>query len=347
MSGNLIVYSIEQCEEWDKIVKSFEKYDVYWLSGYVKAFQIHGDGEPILFFYEDQNCRGINVVMKRDISRDRRFIGVVESNTWFDFATPYGYGGWIIEGEEKDDLFSTYEEWCLDHNIVSEFVRYHPVIKNHEDSVMFYDTFSLGGTIAMDISSAEVIWSNLTSKNRNMIRKAKKAGVKVYNGRHPKIYEEFRNIYNQTMDKDNADPYYYFESEFYQSILNDLGIEAQVFYAELNQEVIAASIILGANHRLNYHLSGSLREFQNLAPTNLLLYQAALWGCSNGYTTFHLGGGVGSHVDGLYKFKKAFYRGEPCCFHIGKKLYDEQKYNELVDMRSDIKNGGFFPLYRG
>lgn len=347
MSGNLIVYSIEQCEEWDKIVKSFEKYDVYWLSGYVKAFQIHGDGEPILFFYEDQNCRGINVVMRRDISRDRHFIGVVESNTWFDFATPYGYGGWIIEGEEKDDLFSTYEEWCLDHNIVSEFVRYHPVIKNHEDSVMFYDTFSLGGTIAMDISSAEVIWSNLTSKNRNMIRKAKKAGLKVYNGRHPNIYEEFRNIYNQTMDKDNADPYYYFESEFYQSILNDLGTEAQVFYAELNQEVIAASIILGANHRLNYHLSGSLREFQNLAPTNLLLYQAALWGCSNGYTTFHLGGGVGSHVDGLYKFKKAFYRGEPCCFHIGKKLYDEQKYNELVVMRRDIKNDGFFPLYRG
>lgn len=37
-----------------------------WLSGYVKAFQIHGDGEPLLFHYEDERTRGMNVVMKRD-----------------------------------------------------------------------------------------------------------------------------------------------------------------------------------------------------------------------------------------------------------------------------------------
>ncbi|MCI8513124.1 MAG: peptidoglycan bridge formation glycyltransferase FemA/FemB family protein [Lachnospiraceae bacterium] len=347
MKGNLRVYSIEQCTEWDEIVKSFKNYDVYWLSGYVKAFQIHGDGEPVLFFYEDLNCRGINAVMKRDISKDKHFVGVVESNIWFDFVTPYGYGGWIIEGEENADLFSAYEEWCLDHNIISEFVRYHPVIKNYKDGAMFYDTVSLGGTIAMDISSTEAIWSNLKSKNRNMVRKAKRAGVEIYNGRYPQIYEEFRNIYNGTMDKDDAEPYYYFGTEFYQSLLNDLSTEAQVFYAELNHKVIATSIILGVNHRLNYHLSGSLREYQNLAPTNLLLYQAALWGCANGYTTFHLGGGVGCREDSLYKFKKAFYRGESCCFYIGKKLYAEHKYNELVNMRSDIRDDGFFPLYRG
>ena len=49
----LTVYGLEQSEQWDAIVRSFREYDVYWLSGYVKAFQIHGDGEPLLFFYED------------------------------------------------------------------------------------------------------------------------------------------------------------------------------------------------------------------------------------------------------------------------------------------------------
>ena len=51
----LIVLEIEQSSEWDAIVSSFKKYDIYWLSGYVKAFQIHGDGKPILLYYEDGN----------------------------------------------------------------------------------------------------------------------------------------------------------------------------------------------------------------------------------------------------------------------------------------------------
>ena len=58
------LYTIEQAEEWDEIVRSFLRYDVYWLSGYVKAFHYHGDGDPLLFHYERDGTRGINVVEK-------------------------------------------------------------------------------------------------------------------------------------------------------------------------------------------------------------------------------------------------------------------------------------------
>ena len=40
----LTVYTPEQDEKWDRIVRSFSEFDTYWLSGYVKAFRIHGDG---------------------------------------------------------------------------------------------------------------------------------------------------------------------------------------------------------------------------------------------------------------------------------------------------------------
>ena len=90
-------------------------------------------------------------------------------------------------------------------------------------------------------------------------------------------------IYNSTMEKDDAEEYYYFSSEFYKSVLKDLPQNAQVFWAEKDDQVIAASIMLTANGRMNYHLSGSLREFSSLAPTNLLLYEAALWEYANGY----------------------------------------------------------------
>ena len=343
----LTVYGLDQAEQWDAAVRSFKEYDIYWLSGYVKAFRIHGDGDPLLFFYEDDGTRGINVAMKRDVAKDEKFMGMIEEGQYFDFATPYGYGGWIIEGEETKGLFNAYDSWLEKNGIISEFVRFHPLIKNHDACRSFYEVIRLGEVVHMDLSSPELIWKNIISKNRNMIRKAVKNEVVIYNGRFPEIYEKFRVIYNGTMDRDDAEEYYYFGSDFYKSVLEDLPQNAQVFWAEKDGQVIAASIMIGANGYLDYHLSGSLREFGSLAPTNLLLYKAALWGCANGYRTLYLGGGVGSGEDSLYKFKRAFYKGDLNHFFIGKKIYNQQKYDELLGMRSEIENPGYFPKYRG
>ena len=226
------VLTINEDEQWDRIVRSFKMYDVYWLSGYVRAFYLHGDGEPLLFYYESENTRGINVVMKRDIADDKHFCNSIPHGQIFDFSTPYGYGGWIIEGENINDLIFEYAEWNKKHCIISEFVRFHPIIKNHIKVDGAYDVIKLGEVVHMDLDNPDAIWENITSKNRNMIRKAKKNGVKIYNGRFPKIYEQFMAIYNTTMDKDCADNYYYFNSAFYESLLYDLPENAEVFWAE-------------------------------------------------------------------------------------------------------------------
>jgi lipid II:glycine glycyltransferase (peptidoglycan interpeptide bridge formation enzyme) len=149
------------------------------------------------------------------------------------------------------------------------------------------------------------------------------------------------------MDKVHAEEYYYFSKEFYRSVLEDLPNNAQIFFAEKEGRVIAASIILTANGRINYHLSGRLRDYSFLAPDNLLLYKVALWGYANGYKSFYLGGGVGSKEDGLFKFKRAFYKGELNYFYIGKKIYNKEKYNELIELRTEIENPRYFPEYRG
>lgn len=339
------VCTLEEREKWDQIVRSFKQYDTYWLSGYVKGFQIHGDGEPLLLLYEDQETRGINVVMKRDVARDPHFQGRISEGRYFDFATPYGYGGWLIEGEETGSLFRDYEKWCVKNGIISEFVRFHPVVKNHIPCGTFYEVVQLGEVVHMDLGSPELIWENIISKNRNVIRKAIKNDVRIYNGRYPEIYETFRRIYNSTMDKDDAEAYYYFEPELYTSLLEDLPQNSQVFYAVKDGVVIAASVILTANGMMDYHLSGSLREYSSLAATNLLLYQAALWGAENGCKSFYLGGGVGSGEDSLFKFKRAFYKGELNHFFIGRKTYIQDRYDELLAMRAP-SDSGFFPKYR-
>ena len=207
----LDVLTIEQSNKWDEIVKGFTDYDVYYLSGYVRAFQIHGDGEPLLFYYQDANCKGINVVMKRDIASDVHFKELIKPNEYFDFATPYGYGGWLIEGTDVQNLFDTYEEWCIEHRIVSEFVRFHPVLKNHIFSEKAYDVVALGETVAVDIKDKELIWANFNPKNRNVIRKAVNNGVEIKHGFSEELFNSFISIYNGTIDTDNDDYYYYFK----------------------------------------------------------------------------------------------------------------------------------------
>ena len=110
------------------------------------------------------------------------------------------------------------------------------------------------------------------------------------------------------------------------------------------------AIIMFCNTQMHYHLSASDYNFRNVGATNLLLYETALWGNANGYRTFHLGGGLGSSEDSLYKFKKSFNRYSERRFFIGKKWFNTKVYEKLVEIRKNEKDfdekSTFFPLYR-
>ena len=349
------MYDFKDLDEWDQVVKSFDNYDVYYLSSYLKAFKINGDGEPALFFYQDKKIKAMNVVMKRDIATDERFTNKIPMNTLFDITTPYGYGGYLIEGDICDDsrlgnLNDEYDLLCKKEGIVCEFVRFHPVLNNVNHLNGIYGILHLGRTVTINLDSQEYIWNSLTSKNRNVIRKAEKMGVKVYCGRDPKLLEEFIPLYNKTMDKDEAKSYYYFKYEFYDSILTDLKYNSLFFYAMYENKIIAMAIIMLAKGKMHYHLSTTDVKYQRFAPSNLLLYEAACWGCEHGYNSFHLGGGLDSQEDSLFKFKAAFNKNSDTRFSIGRKIFDQNKYDELLNIRklsSEFEcNNSFFPKYR-
>lgn len=339
------IFSTEQAQLWDRIVKSFVKYDVYYMSGYVKAFQLHGDGYPQLLFYEANGLRAVYVYMKRTTSIDG----------YFDSITPYGYGGVLFEGDTSEEhlqaFWDAYVEKMNEEGIVDNFVRYHPVLANAIPMKHISTVIDLGKTVAFDLSSPDVIWENIISKNRNMIRKAEKNGIEIHHGKGLELFDDFKRIYNATMEKDHAEDYYFFGDAFYESIHRDLHDNYEMFYAVLNGETIAMSIMLFANKQMHYHLSGSMIEYRNLAPSNLLLYKAALWGYEQGFKTFHLGGGVGSGEDNLYKFKAAFNRNSNYQFSIGKEIFDQGKYDELVEIRASqdagfVRESSYFPVYR-
>lgn len=342
---------------WNESLKAFPKVPVYYLYEYCRAFELHGDGSPLLIKYSDpsSNLEGICVLMLRDVASDPFFADKIEPNKFFDAVTPYGYGGFVfneaVSPSQQAIIGNELREFLEEKGVVSVFFRFTPVLGNADLSRNIVNVIDLGHTIAMELDSEDKIWENISSKNRNMIRKAEKNGVEIHHGKGAELIEEFIPLYNATMAKDNAHEYYYFKDPFYASIVSDLKDNYEIFYALYKNKIISIAIMLFNGSQMEYHLSGSLSEYRNLAAGNLLLYKAALWGHSQGFKTFHLGGGVGSGEDSLFKFKAAFNRNSDYRFSIGKLIVDQKKYDMLVKLRKDKDpnfnpSSSFFPLYR-
>lgn len=300
---------------------------------------LHGDGEPFLIEYQDEKTHFCYVVMKSDIALFSKFKGKLEKGSLFDFETPYGYGGPLCEGkvpEESQMRFSSeIKDYAQENGIVSQFIRFHPLLLNHDLMPLSFDTRYLRDTVFIDTTSPELIMNNMDSKNRNMVRKAVKNGVTIE--RKPiSEYSEFLSMYEETMLKDKADDYYTFKKDYFDSQLA-LKDNACLFYAVKDGKPIAASIMYYNDNYIHYHLAGTHTEYRKFAPSNLLLYEVACWASERRIKKFHLGGGI-SADDNLFRFKKQFNKNGRRPFVVGRTVFDDVKYKELLELRKSLNS---------
>lgn len=305
-----------------------------------------------LVCFENGVERFCYVVMQSDISSAPQFAGLLEKDTWYDWETPYGYGGPLTDGkisETSQEIFQTeIQKYCRDHHIVSQFVRFHPLLKNYDVLPKVIETRYLRDTIYIDTTSPEAVMRNMDSKNRNMVRKAQKSGVTIEQ-RPVFDYGEFITMYAETMEKNGADAYYTFDEHYFDS-LAALSGNACILYALLEGVPIAGSIMFYNDRYMHYHLSGSKTEYRKYAPTNLLLYDAACRASELGIRQFHLGGGM-TQDDSLFGFKKQFNKNGRASFVVGRTIFDQNVYQALLLIRSNANpefdpENGFMIQYR-
>ncbi len=322
--------------------------DIYFEEEYAKLYET--DKEKVeIFEYESENGKGRNIFLKREIPLK------INNQVYYDIITPYGYGGPIFKIKEDinkqkfvDEYCEKFSEYCKKNNIVSEFIRFHPLEKNYENLEKFYQINHISNTIFIDLSSEEEILKNMTSKTRNMIRKAIKNDLIFEEDKDQKTLKNFQELYYLTMNKNKADAMYYFDFSYFQNLFN-IKNKVKLFNIKLNDEIIASSTILIGDKWIHYHLSANTELGYKYAANNFLLYNVALWGNKNGFEKFHLGGGYGGNDSPLFKFKKSMNERGILEFCIGKKIYNKEIYNELVRQRNLTEEEGkcsYFPLYR-
>ncbi|MGB4660430.1 MAG: GNAT family N-acetyltransferase [Mobilitalea sp.] len=344
----LSVITINEIEKWDSIVKSFPSYDVNYLSGYAKAFQQHGDGEPLLFYYNDNNTRAMNVVMKRDISQDKMFMDILPINTYFDLSTPYGYGGFWIEGDAYTEVNEAYDSYCRENGFVCEFVRFHLFSEYQPCFNGLSETHTHNVVRSLEIPLEEMLM-DFEHKVRKNIKKAEKAGLEVRIDTTGERLDEFLDIYYGTMDRTEANKEFFFTKDFFQTLntMEDNYVYIHVIYEE---KIISTELVLYGTENCYSFLGGTNRDYFDLRPNDFLKYEIIKWAKEKGLKQFVLGGGYGED-DGIFKYKKSLAPNGICDYYIGKKIFNENKYNELLDIRKKDKEFDietrFFPKYRG
>lgn len=189
----------------------------------------------------------------------------------------------------------------------------------------------------------------MDSKNRNMVRKAIKSGITIFHDKGNYL-DEFIKIYEATMDNNSASSYYYFERSYYEYLIENMRENIEFFYSVYENRIIGAAIFFFNKEFMHYHLSGIYKEYRALAPTNLLLYEAARWACRQGIRLIHLGGGI-EREDNLFCFKKGFNKNGRLPFYVGRTIFDQMAYKELLSIRKSVEddfdvNNKFMIQYR-
>lgn len=323
--------------------------DIYFDKNYGKLYEHIEKGKAHIFEYEDENGKVSNQFIIREIPIR------IDENIYYDIITPYGYGGPIIEKRIKgkeEKLLKNYEhkfkQYCEKNNIVSEFVRFHPILNNAKDFTKIYKTQYIRKTLGTNLKDFENPEKEEFSKGcRKNIRRALNKGITYRVIKSPDNLQNFKKIYYSTMDRNNATDYYYFGDEYFSDILKYFKDNILLVQAIYQEKVIACGLYFIYDKTIHIHLSGTLSEYLYLSPAYILRYAVTLWGKKNGYEIIHHGGGrSNSEEDSLYSFKKQFAKNTKFDFYIGKNVWNQDIYKKLCDYKNVDINEEFFPAYR-
>lgn len=329
---------------WNKYLGKFplDKCDIYFTSQYYQLAEMMGNGIGKLFYYEDTHGnKGFYPFMLNRIN-------IIDEKEYFDIETAYGYGGPVIQC--VDDIFyckfeSKFIEYCHQNGIVAEFIRFHPLIENQKTFKKNISTEKNRTTISINLhQELQNIWlGDLKSENRTRIRKAQKNGLYI---EVSSDYKTFKDIYEHTMEKVDARKEYIFNDDYYLKLSNMKN--SFLVNVLKNNKVIASGCFIWYGDYLHYHLGGSLTEYLNLGPNNLMMWEAIKYGKELGCKILHLGGGLTDEPqDNLFRFKKSF--SKDChSFFIGKRVHNTEIYKKLINNweKSNNEKANLFLQYR-
>ena len=302
-------------------------------------------GDFTYFIFEEDSQVMSLPLLKRRIDSDRK-------EPEFDLSSPYGYPGFLSTKNDLNFIQRGFNHFCdlaRKEGFVSSFIRLNPFYNNIllQESATIHQQIH-GSVVSVDLKdSYNSIFSSYSSNHRRDVRKLKKTDYKIIEGNLEDL-SSFISIYNETMDRLEANDNYYFERDYYENLFrNEEGYIDLIFALDENHYPVSTALFLRNEKLIEYHLGATLTKNIKDAPIKMI-FDYVIEKYSNSNLELNMGGGVGSQSDSLYKFKSGF---SPLNrkFSTVRVVHDSERYKDLCSnySKSEKKDlGGYFPLYR-
>jgi hypothetical protein len=354
-------------QEWLDLIRRLkpEDQDLHFLPEYGNVYQLTYGYQPFLAFYGNEDCFTMQAFVKRPLNELLFLTEQKVTEPFFDIANPYGYGGPLCRCrtlQEGQQLFKEFNanltDYCRRDQIASEFTSFHPLLDNqrYAAGTGLVEINPQKEIVYWDLTLSETeLWQKMSRGHKSGINKAKRNAVRVEKVIiNPVNLKVFKNLYHQTMIRHRAASRWFFPDDYFENLFFQLGpTRVSLFLAWLDTTPLASYFLIHDFQTVYYHFGGSDRQYYTLRPSNLLMWEAALWAKKSGFLRFHLGGGVSSSaVDSLFQYKSGFTDRRATLYSY-QRIHNREIYDYLCSlkrsherMKGENSTSDYFPLYR-
>lgn len=341
---DISVTLIKEKPLWQKTLAKLAYYDFYHTFDYHELSKLDNEISVLIKYIEGNNIICLPLIIRP-----------IEGTPYFDATSVYGYAGPLrnnIDTDFNNTYFKKYlNDFLIEENIISVFSRLHPFIEEQESTLKNIGLIKeLGNVVYVNLNETfqtqELGFSHTTKR---YLKKIKKSSLEIKKSKKLDALEAFIDLYYKNMDRVNAHKNYYFSKDYFLSFFNSDEFEAVIVYAvdKETNNTISAALIIKTNKIIQYHLSGTHKDYLHLSPLRAILDKVRLDYSSSKYNYFNLGGGLENKQDSLFSFKSSLSNHyKP--FKIWTYIVNEAIYNTLVSNKNFSQNvvSDYFPKYR-
>lgn len=329
----MILSATKDRSEWLNILSKFpDKYnDIYFHPDYISLNCTSDDANGFLFYNIENDKVWVNPFI-RIKSPTFNNLKNKRKKDYYDIETAYGYGGPIsniLDPKWIKESFEKFHSWTKSNNIISEFLRFHPLFDVTQHISSEYELLKNRITCSLDLNLVnEQNLSPFKSKVKNMIKKAQQS-IKAYISYEKKDFDIFKKFYLDSMINKNAEKNIFFSPLYFEKLFKIILENGFMSVAkDKNSEIISVAIFLCGKKFCHYHLSAS-KNHDYPGVNNLIIYSAALYAKKKQLDTLHLGGGkINNEQDKLFRFKNSMSTNNHD-YYIGKRINNLKIYKKL------------------
>ena len=325
--------------KWDEYLQRIpgQQQDIYFTPEYYSLYEDLGDGKAKCFVFKKDN----NIALYPFLLNSVNGLGYNLSKSYYDIQGAYGYNGVVSNDcsvEFISDFYKALEKYILKENIIAEFTRFHPLLKNHSFSQKHLQIIYDRKVIWLELNkSFDEIFSKFQTTTRKQIKRATRRyhlEVKIFEN-DTSILNDIYHIYYESMLRVQSIPYLFFNKSYFKSLIE--STKSTSFVAFDNKKPVAWILAFHNKYYINGHIGGTLTDYLNISPFSLLYAEMIKFGQKKGCRYLNVGGGAtGNPSDSLLAYKMNFSK-TTSDFYIGKKVHNQKIYDEIT-RQWELKN---------